>query len=112
MMTLNKVILTGILVKDLIFKELDDSSQIAIGRLYTNDFWEDEKGVKHQVMDYHNLIFKSDQAGVALYRLRQNDLIYVDGKLKYRNWTSKDGTQQITAEIIVSSFKALNSGNF
>jgi len=109
MYTLNKVILTGFLTKDLTIKNLDSGNIQVTAKLATNDFWEDEQGIKHQVIDDHTLIFKYDLAQIALDRLYKGSLVHVDGKLKYRNWKNIENQQRWTSEIIVNYFNVIQS---
>jgi len=109
MHTLNKVILTGILINNLISKKLDNGRIQVTAKLATNDFWEDDQLIKHQLVDYHTLIFKYDLAQIALDKLSKNSLVHVDGKLKYRNWKNTENQQRWTSEIIVNYFNVIQS---
>jgi len=109
MSTINKVILTGYLGRDLKVTNFANGQKIAQVPLATYDFWEDEEGVRHAVTDWHNLIFKNDKADVALEKLKKGSFLYVDGKNKLRTHVDKEGVTKFIPEIIVHSFSVMES---
>lgn len=105
--SLNKVSLIGRVTKKPELQLFENGSVCKI-TLITLDYFTDKKtGQKKETQDWHSIVFWGDTAKLAQQNIQENQWIYVEGKLKHRKWTAKDGTFHSNAEIFASEFLIL-----
>jgi single-strand DNA-binding protein len=108
MASINKVILIGHLGKDPESRFMPNGDAVTNVTLATSETWKDKAtGEKKELTEWHRLIFFRRQAEIAGEYLKKGSLIYVEGKLKTRKWTDKDGVEKYTTEIVVDDMKML-----
>src|SRR5690606_36663582 len=59
--------------------------------------------------EWHNLVFRNKAAELCEKYLSKGDKIYVEGKIRTRNWQTEDGTTKHTTEIQVTEFICLST---
>lgn len=108
-MAVNKVILIGNLGSDLQVKHFPDGTAFANVNLATTEQWRDKNGEKASHTEWHRLTFFARQAEIASEYLRKGSKIYVEGSLRTRKWTDKEGNERYTTEIRVLNFQFLDT---
>jgi single-strand DNA-binding protein len=58
--------------------------------------------------EWHNLVVRNKAAELCEKYLSKGDKIYVEGRIKSRQWQAEDGTTKYTTEIQVTEFTFLN----
>ncbi len=106
--TINKVILIGNLGDEVKMHYFDDQNcvgrfPIATSESYTNK----QTGEKVTNTDWHNIVVKNGLAKVCEKYLTKGDKIYVEGKLKNRQW-EQDGVKRYSTEIQVTEMTMLS----
>jgi single-strand DNA-binding protein len=110
MASINKVILIGHLGKDPESRFMPNGDAVTNATLATSESWKDKSsGEKKELTEWHRLIFFRRLAEIAGEYLKKGSQIYVEGKLKTRKWTDKDGVEKYTTEIIVDNMSMLGS---
>jgi single-strand DNA-binding protein len=105
--SLNKVSLIGKVTKKPELQLFENGSVCKI-TLITIDYFTDKKtGQKKEMHDWHSVFFWGESAKLAQQNIQEHQWIYVEGKLKHRKWTAKDGTFHSNAEIFASEFLIL-----
>lgn len=105
--SLNKVSLIGRVSKKPELQLFENGSVCKLS-LITLDFFTDKKtGQKKEIQDWHSIVFWGDTAKLAQQNIHENQWIYIEGKLKHRKWTAKDGTFHSSAEIFATEFLIL-----
>jgi len=105
--SLNKVSLIGRVTKKPEIQLFENGSVCKIS-LITLDYFTDKKtGQKKEIHDWHSVVFWGESAKVAQQNIQENQWIYIEGKLKHRKWTAKDGTFHSNAEIFATEFLIL-----
>lgn len=105
--SLNKVSLIGRVTKKPEL-QLFESGSVCKVTLITLDYFTDKKtGQKKETQDWHSIVFWGETAKLAQQNIQENQWIYIEGKLKHRKWTAKDGTFHSSAEIFASEFLIL-----
>lgn len=105
--SLNKVSLIGKITKKPELQLFENGSVCKVS-LITFDFFTDKKtGQKKELHDWHTIVFWGDSAKLAQQNIQENQWIYIEGKLKHRKWTAKDGTFHSNAEIFATEFLIL-----
>jgi single-strand DNA-binding protein len=107
--TINKVILIGNLGDDVKMHYFDDQNcvgrfPIATSESYTNR----QTGEKVTSTDWHNLVVRNGLAKVCEKYLSKGDKVYVEGKLKNRQW-EQDGVKRYSTEIQVNEMTMLST---
>ncbi|QTD36670.1 single-stranded DNA-binding protein [Polaribacter batillariae] len=107
--TINKVILIGNLGDDVKMHYFDDQNclgrfPIATSESYTNK----QTGEKITNTDWHNIVVRNGLAKVCEKYLSKGDKIYVEGKLKNRQW-EQDGVKRYSTEVHVLEMTMLTT---
>ena len=107
--TINKVILIGNLGDDVKMHYFDDQNcvgrfPIATSESYTNK----QTGEKVTNTDWHNIVVRNGLAKVCEKYLGKGDKVYVEGKLKNRQW-EQDGVKRYSTEVQVSEMTMLST---
>ena len=103
----NKVILIGNLGKDPEVKYLESNVAVAKFPLATNEVWKDKSGAKKEHTEWHNIVLWRGLAELSEKYLHKGDRIYVEGRLRTRNWEDKDGNKRYTTDVIADNMTML-----
>jgi single-strand DNA-binding protein len=110
MASVNKVILVGNLGKDPETRFTASGEAIANITLATTDTWKDKaSGEKKEATEWHRVAFFGKLAEIVGQYLKKGRQIYVEGSLRTRKWTDKEGQERYTTEVIASEMKMLGS---
>jgi single-strand DNA-binding protein len=102
MASLNKVILIGNLGRDPEMRYTQSGDPIANFSLATNEVWNDKNGQRQERTEWHRVEVFGKQAQIAQEYLRKGRQVYVEGSIRYDEWTDKDGNRRNTTRIRVS----------
>ena len=91
---LNKVILIGNVGDDPNIKNLDGGVKVATLRIATNEYYKDNKHT-----EWHTVVAWRGLADVAEKYIKKGTLVYVEGKIRRRKFTDKDGNERYSFEI-------------
>lgn len=80
---------------------------IATNESYTNR----QTGEKVTNTEWHSIVVRNKAAEICEKYLNKGDLIYVEGRLKTRQWQGEDGNTRYTTEVHVTDFTFLSSRN-
>jgi single-strand DNA-binding protein len=101
---INKVILVGHLGKDPEVRTFENSfdpnkpNKVAKFSLATTETIRNKDGQKTDYTEWHNIVLRRGLADVAEKYLRKGQLVYLEGKIKTRNY-EKDGQTRYITEI-------------
>lgn len=110
MASLNKITLIGHLGADPETRYTTGGDAITNIRLATSESWKDKTtGEKRETTEWHRVVFYRKLAEIAQTLLKKGSLVYVEGKLKTRKWTDKDGIERYNTDIEASEMKLLSS---
>ena len=99
MASVNKVILVGNLGADPEVRYLPSGEAVVNLRLATTDNWKDKDGNKQEATEWHRVSFFGRQAEVCGQYLKKGSQIYVEGSIRTRKYTDKDGAEKYATEI-------------
>ena len=108
MSSLNKVQLIGRLGKDPEVKYTNDNIAVAKLAIATTETYKDKSGAKQEITEWHNVVCWRNLAEIAEKFLTKGKQVYIEGKLRTRNWEDKDGNKRYTTEIIADNFIMLD----
>lgn len=106
---INKVILVGNLGNDPEVRYMPQGGAVANLSVATSESWNDKvTGEKREETEWHRVVFYGRLAEIAGEYLRKGSKVYLEGKLKTRKWTDKDGIERYTTEIVGSEMQMLD----
>ncbi len=73
----------------------------------TNESWRKADGENEEHTEWHRCVMFGKQAETAKEYLSKGQLIYLEGRLRTRNWEDKDGVKRYTTEVIADNFTML-----
>ena len=110
MASVNKVILIGNLGRDPEVRYTPSGAAVCNVTLATTRSWKSkESGEKVEETEWHRIVFYDRLAEIAGEYLKKGRSIYVEGRLKTRKWTDKDGAEKYTTEVIAQEMNMLGS---
>ncbi|MEJ6546718.1 MAG: single-stranded DNA-binding protein [Flavobacteriaceae bacterium] len=110
--TLNKVMLIGHLGDDVKIHYFEGGNCIGRFPIATNESYTNKQtGEKVTNTDWHNIVVRNKAAEICEKYLSKGDKVYVEGRLKNRQWQAEDGTTKYTTEVHVQDFTFLTTKN-
>lgn len=104
---INKVILVGNVGADPEVRSLENGAKVARIRLATTErIYNKEKNETKELTEWHNITLWRGLADVADKYIRKGAQLYVEGKLRTREY-DKNGTKCFATEIIADEIKML-----
>ena len=97
---INKVILIGNLGKDPEIQRLESGVKKASFSLATTEVYKNKEGEKVNHTEWHNIILWRGLAEVAENYLKKGNTIYLEGKIRRRDYEDKDGVKRYVTEIL------------
>jgi single-strand DNA-binding protein len=104
MASVNKVILIGNLGRDPEIRYTQAGEPIANFSLATSEKWTGKDGQKQERTDWHRVEVFGKQAQVVRDYLTKGRSVYVEGQIRYEDWTDKDGNKRNSTRIRVNQF--------
>lgn len=104
-MNLNKVFLIGRLTQEVDFRYLPSGTAIATLNLATNRVYKDKLGNLKEETEYHKVVAWGKLAELCRQYLNKGRLIFVEGRIRSRNWLDSQGNKKLTYEIIAENIR-------
>ena len=104
---INKVILIGNLGKDPDVRHLEGGNSVANFTLATNDYYKDKQGARVERTEWHNIAAWRGLAELAEKYLRKGSQVYIEGKLRTRQYQDKDQQTRYITEIVADEISLL-----
>jgi single-strand DNA-binding protein len=99
MASVNKVILIGNLGRDPDMRYLPSGDAVANLAIATTDKYKDKTGQMVEATEWHRVAFFGRTAEVCGQYLKKGSQVYIEGSLKTRKYTDKDGVEKYATEI-------------
>lgn len=97
---INKVILIGTLGFDPDHRVTSSGQAVATLRMVTNESYNDRtSGQRKEISEWHRVVVWGKTADLVKQYLRKGRQVYVEGKLRTREW-EKDGQKRTTTEVM------------
>ena len=113
-MSLNKVMLIGNVGNDPEVRYLESNPQnpqanakVASFRLATTERYRDRNGEIRENTEWHNIVVWRNNADVVEKFVHKGSQIYIEGKLRTRQWTDQTGNKRYTTEVVADSLQLL-----
>ncbi|CAH0444981.1 Single-stranded DNA-binding protein [Ralstonia syzygii subsp. syzygii] len=107
MASVNKVIIVGNLGADPETRYMPSGDAVTNIRVATTDRYKDKaSGEMREATEWHRIAFFGRLAEIAGEYLKKGSQVYVEGRLKTRQW-EKDGQKQYSTEIVAEQMQML-----
>ena len=113
-MALNKVMLIGNVGNDPEIRYLDSNPQspqgntkVASFRLATTERYRDRNGETRENTEWHNIVAWRSNADLVEKFVHRGSQIFIEGKLRTRQWTDQTGNKRFTTEIQADNIQLL-----
>lgn len=106
-MSLNKVMLIGNVGKDPDVRYLEGNAKVASFTLATTERYKDRNGELRENTEWHNLVAWRSNADVIERFVHKGTQIYVEGRLRTRNYVDQTGVKKYVTEIQVDNLQLL-----
>ena len=112
-MSLNKVMLIGNVGRDPNVRYLEGNNPGAQGRkvatftLATSERFRDRNGETRENTEWHNIVAWGQPADVCERFVRKGTQLYIEGRLRTRKYTDRQGMEKYTTEINVDTLQLL-----
>jgi single-strand DNA-binding protein len=108
MASVNKVIIVGNLGRDPETRYMPSGDAVTNITVATTDSWKDKaSGEKKETTEWHRIAFFGKLAEIAGQYLKKGSQVYIEGSLKTRKYTDKDGVEKYATEIRADSMQML-----
>ncbi len=104
---INKVTLIGNLGADPEVRRLEGGIAVARFSLATNENYQDKDGNWQTITEWHNIVAWRNLAERIERSLKKGMLVYVEGKISYRKYTTQDGQERYVTDIVANSIRIL-----
>ncbi len=99
MASVNKVILVGNLGRDPDMRYLPSGEAVANLAIATTDKYKDKSGQMVEQTEWHRVSFFGRTAEVCGQYLKKGGQVYVEGSIRTRKYTDKEGIEKYATEI-------------
>jgi single-strand DNA-binding protein len=108
----NKVILIGNLGADPEVRQVSSDAKVANFRIATSETYKDRQtGERREQTEWHNIVAWRGLAEITERFLRKGSKVYVEGKLRTRQWQDKEGNTRYTTEVHAEEMTMLDRAN-
>ncbi|RYE31458.1 MAG: single-stranded DNA-binding protein [Sphingobacteriaceae bacterium] len=108
---LNKVTLIGNLGKDPENQTLTGDLTVSKFTLATTEMFKDKNGQATAKTEWHTVVLWRSLAELAAKYLQKGSLVYIEGKLKTRQFEDKEGKTRYTTEVVAEQLIMLDKKN-
>ena len=99
----NKVILLGNLGKDPVVRSIESGNKVANFSLATNRVFKGQDGNPVEETEWHNIVLWGRLAEIAEKYLNKGRQVYIEGRIRTRQYDDKDGNKRYITEIVGES---------
>ncbi len=107
MASVNKVILVGNLGRDPEVRYMPNGEAVCTFSIATTDNWKDKSGQRQERTEWHSIILYRRLAEIAGEYLRKGRPVYIEGRIRSRKYTGKDGVERTAFEIEATELQIL-----
>jgi single-strand DNA-binding protein len=106
-MSVNKVILIGNVGKDPEVRHIDSGVAVANFPLATSESYTAKNGDRITTTEWHNIVAWRGLAEVVEKYVKKGRQLYIEGRIKTRNYEDKDGNKKYVTEIYADVLQLL-----
>ncbi|MBI3458949.1 single-stranded DNA-binding protein [Candidatus Azambacteria bacterium] len=104
-MNLNRAFILGNLTRDPETKSTTTGQNVCRFAVATNRIWIDKAGAKQQKAEFHNIVAWGKLGDICSQYLKKGGLVFIEGRIETRNWTTPEGIKKYWTEIIAEKMQ-------
>ena len=108
MFSLNRATIIGNLTRDPELRSTPSGTSVCSFGIATNRSWKDQQGQKQEEVEYHSVVAWGKLAEICSQYLGKGKKVYVEGRLRTRDWEGQDGAKRTRTEIIIENMIMLS----
>jgi len=105
---INKVILVGNSGKETEYKTLEDGTPVAKLTIATTETYRLKNGETSTNTEWHQVIVWRGLATLAHQYIHKGSLLYIEGKLRHRQYEDKEGQKKYVTEVVADQVVLLD----
>jgi len=105
---INRVIVVGRLTRDPEVYATASGGKLSNLRIVTTEYHKGEDGERREEAQFHSVVAFGRLGEICADYLRKGRLIYLEGKLRTREWDGRDGIKRYTTEIVAENVQMLS----
>ena len=105
---INKAYVMGNLGHDVELRKMTNGTSVVNLRVATNRQWQDSKGQQKEETEWHNVVTFGRQADLAADYLGKGSQVFVEGRMRTRQYQDRGGQQRSVTEIIATDIHYLS----
>ena len=110
MASICKIIIIGNLGRDPESRYMPSGEQVTSIAVATTDRWRDKAtGDMKEQTEWHRIAFFGKLAEIAGQYLKKGSQVYVEGRIRTRKYTDRDGVKRYQTQIIADTMQMLGS---
>ena len=109
MASVNKVILVGNLGRDPEMRYLPSGEAVVNLAVATTDKYKDKSGAMQEATEWHRVSFFGRTAEVCGQYLKKGSQVYIEGSIRTRKYTDKDGVEKYATDVRGDRMQMLGS---
>jgi single-strand DNA-binding protein len=103
----NKVILVGNLGSDPELRHTPSGTPVANFRMATNEVFTNREGKREERTEWHRIVAFGRLAEICGQYLKKGRQVYVEGRLRTRDWEDQSGNRRFTTEVTATQMVML-----
>ena len=108
MASVNKVIIVGNLGRDPETRTFPSGGRVCNVTIATTERWKDKQsGEMKELTEWHRVVFNDRLAEIAGEYLRKGSQVYIEGSIRSRKYTDKDGVERNITEVRADQMQML-----
>jgi single-strand DNA-binding protein len=107
MAMINRVILVGNLTRDA-EPTTGPNTTLTRMRIATNSVWRDAEGNRQEHAEFHSVVAFGKLAEICASYCLKGRRVYIEGRLRTREYDGSDGLRRHTTEIVAETMKLLD----
>jgi len=107
-MSYNKIILIGNVGADAECRTTQAGQAICTFSVATKEIWTDKNNEKKSRTTWHRIVLFGKQAETFASKIKKGCYLYIEGKIRTRDYTNKDGEEKSITEILAQVIKFLD----
>lgn len=111
MASFNRVILAGNLTRDPQLSYTPSNTPVCEFGIATNRKWRDREGNQKEEVCFVDLSAYGRTAETINQYMKKGRPILVEGRLRYHQWTSKEGQKRSKLDVLVETFSFIDGGS-
>ena len=105
--SVNKVIIVGNLGQDPEARFTPQGTAVTNLSIATNESWKNQEGQIQDRTEWHRVVLYGKMAETAGQYMTKGSMVYVEGRLRTREWEDQNQNKRKTTEIMCDNFTML-----